>query len=311
MSQPDNKSSHRKYFDIADTMKRVGNLKNIFKSLVDKDLSKEDFREMARQVLRVMPQDLSSQKVQDSIAHLFGRPLTNQIANETAWRLAGNVETLRNGEVVTAAVATTKEGWCSLQVLSCRPFLRNPRSRSNRVRGCIYTCLILTGHAAGIVVEKFFSLAHIRYLATQMGFTPPFKNYPFKDEREFFGFRFGGLFLTSLASEGKPGFNETCVAPSMLTWNKRLLKNRQREGHDCPLGEPAERTPCFRCWKGASSCVAAVHSKDFEQDTCEFCRKESLFDPESSGYTLGMCIECQRHQDTTGLEVIRRVESVE
>jgi len=68
---------------------------------------------------------------------------------------------------------------------------------------------------------------------------------------------------------------------------------------------------CFRCWKGANSCVAAVHAKDFEQDFCEFCNQDSLFDPESVGYALGICVNCQRHEDTTGLAVKRRVDSVE
>jgi hypothetical protein len=301
----------RKYFDIAETMKRVSKLKAIFRERVDSDLTREDFREMIKQVLTVMPQDLPSQKVQDSLAHLFGRPLTIQIANETAWRLSGNTELLRAGEVVTNNVALIKEGWCAVQVLSCRPFLNNPRSKSHRVRGCKYTCLVITGHAAGYVVEKFLTLRHVRFLAGELGFSAPFKNRPFKDERELFGMRFGALFLPSLASEGKPGFSETCTSPAMLSWNKQIIKNRFREGYECPLGESVEKLPCFRCWKGASSCVAAVHSKDFEQDFCEFCNQDSLFDPESVGYALGVCVNCQRHEDTTGIAVKRRVDSVE
>jgi hypothetical protein len=307
----DPSKSSRKYFDIVETLKRVNKLKRIFRDKVDLDLSKEDFREMIRQVLTVMPQDLPSHKIQDSIAHLFGRPLTTKIANETAWRLSGNTEILRDGEVVTNNIAITKEGWCAVQVLACRPFLNNPRSRSHRVRGCKYTCLVITGHAAGCVVEKFLTLRHIRYLAGELGFSAPFKNRPFKDERELFGMRFGALFIPSLVVEGKPGFSETCVAPSMLSWNKQIIKNRFRDGYECPLNESVEKLACFRCWKGANSCVAAVHGKDFEQDFCEFCNQDSLFDPESVGYALGICVNCQRHEDTTGLAVKRRVDSVE
>lgn len=303
MSQ--NKPSHRKYFDISETIKRVGKLKSIFRERMASELSQEGFKEMVRQVLKVMPQDLSSQKIQDSLAHLFGRPLTDQIVNETAWRLAGNTETLRNGDVITSDVALSKEGWCALQVLSCRPFLRNPRSKAHKIRGCVYSCLIMTGHAAGVVIDKFLSLKYVRYLANELGFTPPFKAYPFKDERELFGLRFGGLFLPSLAVEGKPSFNETCVASSMLSWNKKILKARQREGHICPLGMSAESLPCFRCWKGCESCIASVHKKDFEQDLCEYCNKDSLFDPDSACYSIGMCVECQRHQDVTGFEIRR------
>lgn len=302
-------SSFKKYFDIVETTQRVKNIKKVLREYIDRDLSKEDFKTMHKQVLKVMPQDLLSQKVQDSLAHLFGRPLTEKIVNETAWRLAGNTEALRNGEVITQNVATSKQGWCAMQIISCRPFLNNPRSRTNRVRGCRYTCLIVSGHAAGIVIEKFMSLRFVRYLCNELGFTAPFKSYPFKDERELFGMRFGGLFLSSLVTEGKPGFTETHVSPSMLKWNKEIIKRRYREGFTCSLNLSAEQLPCFRCWRGSESCVAATHTKDFEQDFCLFCNQESVFDPESAGYALDMCVNCQRQEDTTGVAV-KKIENL-
>jgi len=294
-----------KVFDIANTIKRVRNLKKILNEKVDSTLSTEDFKRIFRQVLQVMPQDLSSHKVHDSVAHLFGRPLTKQIVNATAWRLAGNADILRAGEVISSDVATARDGWCAVQVTSCRPFLNNPRSRSNRSRGCNYTALVITGHAAGCVVEKFLTLGQVRYLAKQMGFSPSFKKSPFKDEREFFGLRFGALFVARLAIEGKPGFSDTHLAPSMVAWNKKIISNRNREKYSCPLLQSVEELPCFRCWKGATSCIAAVHSKDFEKDFCEFCGQESLFDPDSSGYSVGICVNCQRTEDTTGTTLKR------
>ena len=296
-----------KSFDIVDTLKRVRNIKKILNEKVDSTLSAEDFKLVFRQVLQVMPQDLLSHKVHDSVAHLFGRPLTKQIVNETAWRLAGNADILRAGEVISSDVSTAKEGWCAVQVTSCRPFLNNPRSRSHRARGCKYTAMVLTGHAAGCVVQKFLTLGQVRYLSRQLGFSPSFKKRPFRDEREFFGMRFGALFVTSLAIEGRPGFNEMHVSPSMVTWNKQILNNRYRENYSCPLLQSVEELPCFRCWKGATSCIAAVHSKDFEQDFCEFCGQESLFDPEAIGYSVGVCVNCQRNEDTTGL-ILKRIQ---
>lgn len=298
----------KKYFDIAETFNRVGKIKAALGQYRVKEMTKENFRDMLRQVLKVMPQDLPSHRVYDSLAHLYGRPLTDQIVNETAWRLSGNTETLRQGEVITNNIALDKSGWCAVQVLSCRPFTRNPRAKLSRVRGCTYKCAVLTGHAAGVTVEKFLTLRHVKYLAQELGFTPPFKARPFKDEHELFGMRFGGLFISSMASEGKPSFNDICVSPSMVSWNKKLINNRLRQGHVCPLGMTAEQLPCYRCWKGATSCVAAIRPKDLEQDMCEYCGKQdALFDPDSAGYTLGMCIECQRQQDTTGLELVKRV----
>ncbi len=297
----------KKYFDIAETFNRVGKLKAAFGQYRVKDMTRENFRELLRQVLKVMPQDLPSQRIFDSLMHLYGRPLTDQIVNDTAWRLSGNTEILRQGEVITSNIALERSGWCAVQVLSCRPFTRNPRSKTSRVRGCIYKCAVLTGHAAGLSVEKFLTLRHVKYFAQELGFTPPFKNRPFKDEHEFFGMRFGALFVSGLAADGKPVFNEMCVSPSMVTWNKKLINNRLRQGHVCPMGLTAEQLPCYRCWRGANSCVAAIRPKDLEQDLCEYCGKhEALFEPDSAGYTLGMCIDCQRHQDTTGLELVKR-----
>ena len=63
-----------KSFDIVDTLKRVRNIKKILNEKVDSTLSAEDFRLVFRQVLQVMPQDLLSHKVHDSVAHLIGRP---------------------------------------------------------------------------------------------------------------------------------------------------------------------------------------------------------------------------------------------
>ena len=302
-------SSARKYFDISETIKRVGRIKQLLTGFVDKDLSKEDFKAMVKQVLKVMPQDLSLQKVQDSLAHLYGRPLTEQIVKETAWRLSGNTELLRKGEAVTQDVAVTKEGWCAVQVLNARPILRNPKSKERRLRGCLYNLMVISGHAAGSVIDKFISLRYVKYMSNDLGFTPPFKDYPFKDERELFGMRFGALFIPSMAKEGKPGFQETHVSPSMALWNKQILKKRNREGYTCPLGMTSEQLPCFRCWKGAQSCVASVHQKDFEQDYCEFCGQESVFDPGAVGYVLGMCVNCQRQEDTTGISMRKKVDA--
>ena len=301
-------SSVRKYFDIAETIKRVGKIKNILSPYSEKDIGKEDFKLLVKQVLKVMPQDLSSQKIQDSLAHLHGRPLTDNIIKETAWRLSGNTELLRSGEAITQDVAVTKEGWCALQIINARPILRNPKSKEKRIRGCLYRLMVISGHAAGCVIDKFISLRYVKYLVIELGFTPSFKDYPFKDERELFGMRFGGLFVPKLAKEGKPGFSETHVSPSMSDWNKQILRKRNREEFTCPLNVSSEQLPCYLCWKGAESCVAAVHQKDFEQDFCEFCGKDSLFDPDSVGYVLNMCVNCQRQEDTTGISVRKRSE---
>jgi hypothetical protein len=305
------KSQVKRYFDISETRNRVGKLKVIFRQYLQSAVSKENFRELVRQVLKVMPQDLSSQKIQDSLAHLHGRPLTEQVINETAWRLSGNTDSLRNGEIVTQDIALRKEGWCALQIVASRPLLRNPKSKSKKTRGCSFTCFVLCGYAAGYVVEKFFSLKHLKYLANDFGFTPPFKNYPFKDERELFGMRFGALFSPSLVVEGKPSFNEIHISQAMVTWNKQILKKRNRENFDCSLVKTAEQLPCFRCWRGTESCLAAVHTKDFQQDFCPFCNKESTFDPDSIGYALDMCVNCQRHEDTTGLTLRRHTENAD
>lgn len=293
-------SELKKTFEIYETKSRVTKLKQVFTPYSGSSLNKEQLKELLKKTLEVLPQDLSTVKIQDSMAHLFGRPLTEQVLSETAWRLAGNIDMLRRGETVTQDVATRKKGWCSVQVTYCRPYLRNAKSRENRQRGCILTCFILSGHASGISIDKFMSLKHLRYMAVDLGFTPPFKNMPFKDEREMFGMRFGALCSPELARDNKPSFKEVCVSSSMQKWNKDIIKRRNREKFNCPLNAPIDKLPCFRCWKGTESCLAAVHVKDFVGDFCEYCGKESLFDPMSLGYASDKCVNCQRHEDTTG-----------
>lgn len=299
----------KKYFDIAETRQKVTRLKDILKPYVGTDVSKEDFRTFTKKVLTALPRDLSIENIQASIAHLHGRPITQTVVNETAWRLAGNVEALRAGEVVTQDVAIRRQGWCALQVVAVKPILMNPKSKDKRKRGSLLNIFVMSGHAAGCRIEKFFSLSHLKYLAKEVGFTPPFKNYPYRDEREFFGLRFGGLFLTSLVKDNKPGFSEVCSTPTMISWNKDMFKRRKREGFACSLEMHHEQLPCFRCFMGAESCSAAVHQKDFEKDVCPFCGLESMFDPESPGYSLDMCVNCERHQDITGIALTRKAEN--
>jgi hypothetical protein len=295
----------KKYFDISETKTRVTKLKQTFKDYVGLTLDKDQLKSLLKKALEVLPQDLSMIKIQDSMAHLYGRPLTEQVLNETAWRLAGNTEMLRRGETITQDVSVRKAGWCAVQVTYCRPYLRNPKSKDKKQRGCILTCFILCGHAAGLTIDKFMSLKHLRYLATDLGFTPPFKNMPFRDERELFGMRFGVLCAPDLARDNKPSFKEVCVTSAMQKWNKDIIKRRFRDNFNCPLGKTSEQLPCFRCWRGTESCLASVHVKDFESGFCEYCGKESVFDPLSVGHAVDKCVNCQRHEDTTGAYLFR------
>jgi hypothetical protein len=298
----------KKYFDISETRQKVNKLKEMLKPYVGKDVSKEEFRAFTKKILNALSKDLAIDCVQPSIAHLHGRPITQAVVNETAWRLAGNVDALRAGEVVTQDVATRRQGWCALQVVSVKPILMNPKSKDKKKRGSLLSLFVMSGHAAGCRIDKFFSLSHLKYLSKEIGFTAPFKEYPYRDEREFFGLRFGGLFLSSLVRDNKPGFSEVCSTATMNGWNKDMFKRRKREGFACALEMNYEQLPCFRCFMGAESCSAAVHQKDFEQDVCAFCGLESMFDPDSPGYALDMCVNCERHQDITGLTLTRKAE---
>ena len=304
--QEANQVEFKKYFDITETKQKVKKLKEILKPYIGKDVPKEEFRVFTKKVLTALPKDLAIEHIQASLAHLHGRPITQAVINETSWRLAGNAEALRSGEVVTQDVATRRQGWCALQVVSVRPVLINPKSKDKRKRGSLLNLFVVSGHAAGCRIEKFFSLSHLKYVANEIGFTPSFKNYPYRDEREFFGLRFGGLFLTSLVKDNKPGFSEVCSTPTMNTWNKDMFKRRRREGFSCALEMHHEQLPCFRCFMGAESCSAAVHQKDFEKDVCPFCGLEAMFDPDSPGYSLDMCVNCERHQDITGITLVRK-----
>jgi hypothetical protein len=295
-----------KKFNVIDTKSRSYKLRAFFSNYIGRDVQAHEYIDFVRQVSELMPAGVRRKALHDSLVCFHGRPVTNDLVVDMSWRLAGNIDLLREGVPVTTDVALTRKGWCAVQIVKVTPTVINRHTR-NKQRGSNLTLFVLTGHAAGVTINRFRSMGQMYSLSRLMGFSAPHKQLPYRDERELFGLRFGALMDPSCVSkEGTIWYSDSCCEGTMLSRNKQILSRRNRIDFACPLGKDAESFPCFRCWKGTESCSASVHLKDYEEDYCEYCKQDSLFDPDTIHPIHNMCVNCNRLFEITGVDPNKR-----
>jgi hypothetical protein len=217
--------------------------------------------------------------LQLSARGLLGRKLTAEGLFEFAWRLAGNVKTLKEGNGIAAWGMQLADEWMPLHVSASRSG-RNRRDEP----GHWLTFRVLAGSACPLAVRRFWTRAQSRFVAQDMGFNRNAKR-PFIGAEHFVGMLLYGLFEPRL-SEDKPGFHRVSVPDTMLTHNVALIAGRQKR--PCPTY--GFRHPCQACTVGYEACRFALHARTFVTGKCVSCgRDDATIDPDEPEH----CVECR------------------
>ncbi len=206
---------------------------------------------------------------------------------EMAWRLAGNTRRLTQGRAVPAWRVQVMAEWVPLQILWAR---REPNRRGNP--GALFGFRVLAGTPAGKLIERWLSRKQCYIVARQMGFTYPRGDndgLPYAAPEEFVRLRLLGLVLPELCRDG-PQFQDIQVSPTLLAWNKEILKRRARvhPKFRCQKDLPAS-FPCWKCPIGFLQCAAGTHRLNWKVQECSKCKKRAMVDPER---TDGACVDC-------------------
>lgn len=228
----------------------------------------------------------------DSVRSTAGETMTHEVADELAWRIAGNAKRIHDRYTVPPWHIQRLTELAPLQITACK------RARNARHKlGAMFTCRVLAGTAASMILMKFWTLKQCRYFAHGFGFSkrprlgsPTRPRYPYAAPEMLVGLRFGALFDPEKSGASGPGFSQLWFPKYIVEWNQRLLKKRCRvRVSDCPARQPPSR-PCHRCDAGYETCPAGTHRKNWVCKPCTRCgAAEAYFDPELDAKA---CIDC-------------------
>jgi hypothetical protein len=245
-----------------------------------------DFAWLVADVMEVLGgRGIGRRVVEDSLAVLIDRPLTEPLVRETAWRLAGNVPRLRRGLPVYPWAGQDAPEWVPLQ-LTAAILAVNARGR----RGCDFGAIALAGSYCPGKLDRWWSREQCGFLARELGFsTSPSGKMRYQHPYQLVGLRLLGLFEPERCRDGRPGFHRIAATSALVAHNKRVLRRRFRID-PCPYNFIHD---CHRCaigYKGAAGCPAATHARTYVAAACPGCGQADMpFDLDLPGT---LCVAC-------------------
>lgn len=243
--------------------------------------------ELAHALRGALPSGATYDAVFESIRYLAGHKLETLEAYRLAWRLAGNVPTLRTGKAVLPWSVQQQDEWVPLEVT------RSVLSKDHRGRpGYDFVFRVLAGSPCPLKIRTFWRSGVAQYVARRIGFSAPWGKYPFTRSTQLVGLRLLGKIEAEL-SHGRPEFHEIACPQSLVKWNRvNVLQLRLRvAGAQCPRGWAHL---CHKCAIGYDQCPAATHYRTYQKDSCMGCgQADRLFDSEDPSPN---CIDCARKQ---------------
>lgn len=258
----------------------------------------DDYKDLVKQILKVLPVGIDYDVLFQSMSNVVGLPINDKIAEELAWRLAGNVHNLKKGKIVNPWKTQLINEWVPVQVISVNPTVKfyKDKNKSVNKQAAYIRLKILAGSPSSLEMTKLWTNDYIRYLRTEFGFSNWNKlkiqgtfsktnNYPFYDVTELFRLRFLVLIEPNLCRDG-PSFEKLKCPSSYKTWNREIFKLRHRIDFQCPKNYIHQ---CYECPIGFDQCKAACHKNTYKWSKCPICQEENYCDPTNAS---GMCISC-------------------
>lgn len=233
-----------------------------------------------------------------SAMDVLKKTLDAELLIDTCWRIAGNMETLKDQEPVNVWWHQKDFEWVPVKIIEA--------TTEKGIRGGLQNMLVFRALAGSVSSMKFaqpWSLRKTRYLAT---FRDPKGNgFGFgrsrlnargeqksrlllSDPRQFYGLRCF-LLLDPNKSQGEPYAVEVGHSSATTGFNRALLVRRDRAETPCMknLGE----FECYHCPYGEDNCELGTHELTYQTAMCDRCGKKAFFDPVDVEYE-NLCINC-------------------
>jgi hypothetical protein len=242
-------------------------------------------RELTRELLRQLPNGVSTDAVFESLRYLAGCELTPVECLQVSWRLAGNIKRLRAGLPAGPWGGQTEDEWVPLEVLSAVP----GRNRK-KDPGHTFAFRVLAGSPATLRITAFWSTKLSRYISRRVGFSAPWGKFAYPDPLALVRLRLYGLIIAT-RSATRPFFKQVSCPQSLQTWNRRHILRLRLRVLPCPNGWTH---PCHKCAVGYRQCPAGTHRETYEQGPCNYCENpQALFDPERN---REKCVTCDTRE---------------
>jgi len=238
--------------------------------------------ELVNALLAELPDGINVDSLYETVRQLVPLQLTDKNTRPWAWRIAGNIPTLKAGHSVHPWARQTADEWVPLQILHVVP-TRTARGKM----GYNVTFRILAGTPAPLAIEKFWSTRAMHALSRRVGFSWSDGNRPYRHPTEFSQLRLLGL-IEAARSVERPFFHKVDCSGTMLDYNKDILDHRHKVKYPCPRGW---RHPCHLCAIGYDQCVAGTHYHTYVLKECTQCGTTASFEPNHEH-----CVNCTRKE---------------
>lgn len=252
------------------------------RNYVGRPIVGEDVNEISNHLLSVLPGTVSPSAVYETVRLIAGESFSTVNAQEFAWRVAGNVDTLIAGSPV---VSWTRQ--IADEIVPVRVEAISFSKRRND-SGFLFRCRVLAGSPCPMVFPQFLSTRSCSAISHAVGFShTSWGPFPYAGVTDHFVNMVFFAHIVADRSRETPWFREVSASSSMLKANKELLSVRCRT-KACPLGYSHA---CAQCPLGYLDCGYAVHKTSYVSQFCRVCGKESLFDPSVASTS---CLACYK-----------------
>lgn len=255
-----------------------------FQPYIGSRLVGDTVRDVTNDVLGQLPQTVSRDAVFESMRVLAGTTLTRAGAKELAWRLAGNVDQLIEGNPVHPWVRQLHDEAVPVRIERLR------HSNRRDLKGWTLICRALAGSPCPMVFPQFFSDRSCKAIARTLGFSAPWGRYPFSTPLYFVGLMFFAH-LEAERSHETPYFKTVSNTSGLKKQNCAKLEVRCR-ARPCPRGFTHD---CAKCWLGYNECPAAIYPQTLVQRECMNCATIGFFEPDDEGVICMNCRSAQHH----------------
>lgn len=223
----------------------------------------------------------------DTVASVATADFLREDLFKLAWRVAGNMRSLRRGRAVLPWTLQRAVEWVPVEIIRVMPGLNK---YNRRVADCLLQ--VQAGTPCPLRFTKRLSQAHYSFWAREFGYTSSFAKppMPFNHQSELVGLRFYALLEPALSNYDVPGFKRVRVTAGQIQGNRELIRVRCRV-EPCP--NEYEHS-CHKCSLGRNACPYATHPLTYQYAACSVCEEaEAPFDTTMS---TTMCVLCDTHR---------------
>lgn len=259
-------------------------MERVFVPRIHESPQGEQFNYLVNDLCATLPEGIPRDAIFETARQVLDVELTPAVCLRLAWRIAGNLPTLKAGLPILPWTSQVNDEWVPAQIVKVSPAVKMRNNRAER--GHEMFIRVQAGTPCCQVTSRFLTRRFSFALARRLGFTKRTGRFPYTDPMQLVNLRFIGEILAE-KSATKIWLGRIHMTTSIIDSNRELLRLRLHLD-PCPNGWTH---PCHNCVVGYLTCPAGTHREDFQMAFCRHCGLDAFFDPETS---TEICVACAR-----------------